>query len=148
MCTVVFVNVVDQNVDLGMCADSRLFIKCLLIVVSCSIVFVASLLVFLSFVFHFFQFGFRPRSRRFGAVRSEVLDFFFLPIIYFGFDSSGRCHCSDIQVFLISTVVEDGGCGGGFTAHLNLSIRRGALFPLLGFQLSGTDEALTQSSSR
>lgn len=28
MCTVVFVNVADQNVDLGMCADSRLFIKC------------------------------------------------------------------------------------------------------------------------
>lgn len=55
MCTVVFVNVVDQNVDLGMCADSQLFVKCLLIVVSCSIVFVVSPLVFsLSCVFAVF----------------------------------------------------------------------------------------------
>lgn len=116
MCRVVFVNVVEQNADLGMCADSRLFIKCLLIVVSCSIVFVVSLLVF-SFCC-VFQFGFWhwPRSRQFtfGAVRSEVLDFFCaasLSIIYFGFDSSGCCRCSDIQVFLISTVVQDGGVG-------------------------------------
>lgn len=109
MCTVVFVNVVDQNVDLGMCADSRLFIKYLLIVVSCSIVFVVSPLVFsLSCVFDFFSLD------SLGDVRSEVLDFFpaaSLSIIYFGFDSSGRCRCSDSQVFLISTVVEDRGAG-------------------------------------
>lgn len=32
-----------------------------------------------------------------------------------------------------------------FTTHLNLSIRRGALFPLLRFQLTGTDEPWTES---
>lgn len=34
-----------------------------------------------------------------------------------------------------------------FTAHLSLSIRRGALFPLLRFQLTGTDETRTESST-
>lgn len=58
--------------------------------------------------------------------------------LYFCFDSSGWCRCSDTQVFLIRTV---GGGGREFTAHLNLSIRSGALFPPLGFQLAGAGEA-------
>lgn len=56
----------------------------------------------------------------------------------FCFDSSGWCRWSDTQVFLIRTV---GGCGREFTAHLNLSIRSGALFPPLGFQLAGAGKA-------
>lgn len=82
MHAVVFVNVVDQNVDLGMCADSRMFIKCLLIVVSYLIVIVVSPLVF-SFccVFDFFSLDSGTGSRQFtfGAMRSEVLHFFALP---------------------------------------------------------------------
>lgn len=38
-------------------------------------------------------------------------------------------------------------CKREFTAHLKLSIRRGALFPLLRFQLTGTDEPWTESSA-
>lgn len=34
-----------------------------------------------------------------------------------------------------------------FTTHLNLSIRRGALFPLLRFQLTCTDEPRTESAT-
>lgn len=34
-----------------------------------------------------------------------------------------------------------------FTTYLNLSIRRGALFPLLTFQLTGTDETQTEIST-
>lgn len=120
MCTVVFVNVVDQNVDLGMCADSRLFIKCLLIVLSCSIVFVVSPLVFSSCcVFDFLSLDSGTGRAAVGfplePCDQKFLIFFFcvasLSIIYFGFDSSGRCRCSDMQVFLISTVVEDGSAG-------------------------------------
>lgn len=34
-----------------------------------------------------------------------------------------------------------------FTTHLNLSIRRGALFPLLGFQLTSADEPWIEKNS-
>lgn len=61
-------------------------------------------------------------------------------IICSGFDLSGWCCCSDTQVFLISSKRE-------FTTHLTLSIRRGALFPLLRFQLNGTDEPGTKGSA-
>lgn len=132
-------------------ANFQLFIECLLL----SIWLMRSVFSYSFFLFFLFVLclwwrvsGFIPapairgRFRSSGFLWSEALICAAsLSIIYSGFDSSGWCCCSDTQVFLISSI------RGEFTTHLNLSIRRGALFPLLRFQLTGTDEPRTESSA-